>query len=79
MKIRNFYPRSAIRKLELKEPSKLSLGERAALKFIMLRGRKYGVSVLCAPVDMQPLYDVTPEQARAIFDNCTTHIQLRGL
>ena len=79
MKVRLFYPRSALRKLSNKEPVKLTAGEMAALKYAMRRGRKLGICVLCAPIDMQPLVDVTPEQARAIVENATTRIQLRGI
>lgn len=46
MKTRKFYPRSAIRALAGREFSSLDRGETAALRFVMRRGRRMGVSVM---------------------------------
>lgn len=52
MKIRKFYPRSAIRTLSGREFSTLDRGEVAALRFVMRRGRRMGVSVMVAATNV---------------------------
>lgn len=74
MKVRNFYPRSAIRKLAGKSPRTLSAGEQSALYFALRKGRKLGVQVVVASSDTHSLEGVSPEQAAAILSNCNTKI-----
>lgn len=45
MKIRNFYPLQVLRRLNGKDATRLSPGQRAALEFFMRRHRRYGVSM----------------------------------
>ena len=49
MKVRNFYPRQALRKLQ-GEHAELSKGQKSALKVLMLKGRKMGIAVALSQV-----------------------------
>ena len=77
MKVRKFYPRSAIRKLTEKSPATLTAGEQAALAFAMRRGRKLGFQVVVASSDLRSLEGMSKEQASAILANCNTKIFLK--
>lgn len=45
MKIRNFYPKSVIRKLHGKEFNSITPGENAALKYATYKSRKLGIQI----------------------------------
>ena len=60
MKIRKFYPRSAIRTLGGREFSTLEAGEVAALRFVMRRGRSMGVSVMVSATNVPTFESVEP-------------------
>lgn len=49
MKIRSFYPRQVLRRLQ-GDHADLSASETAALRFLMLRSRKMGLAVVVGPV-----------------------------
>lgn len=61
MKVRKFYPRSAIRPLAGREFATLSQGEVAALRYVMRRSRKMGVQVAVASTNIPPFDSVPPE------------------
>ena len=69
MKVRKFYPRSAIRPLAGREVSTLSLGEVAALRFAMRRGRRMGLSVMVGATNVPAFDSVTPEAFAAALLN----------
>lgn len=77
MKVRNFYPRQVLRKLQ-GEHSNLDKGQVAALRFVMLKGRKLGYSVMSGPTASAEdlLAATTKEMAQAILSNSTTSIVL---
>lgn len=77
MKVRNFYPRQVLRKLQ-GEHKKLDEGQVAALRYVMLKGRKLGYSVMSGPTASAEdlLAATSKEAAQAIFANCTTRIVL---
>lgn len=77
MKVRNFYPRSALRKLAAQLPDILTAGEKAALKFAMRKGRKYGFEVVVASSDLTSLKGMSQDQAAAVIANCNTKIFLK--
>lgn len=76
MKVRKFYPRTAMRKLAGKNANSLTRGEAAALKFALRRGRKVGLSVVLAQSEITAFKAATPEQAQAIFANTNRTIKL---
>lgn len=49
MKVRAFYPRQVLRKLQGVH-SQLGAAQKAALLFVMRRGRKLGYAVMAGPV-----------------------------
>lgn len=50
MKIRKFYPRQVAKKLIGYDPQIMDSGEKAALSFFILKGRKYGVAISVLPI-----------------------------
>ena len=45
MKARNFYPRQVLRKLQ-GEHKQLNVGQLAAIRYVLLKGRKLGISLM---------------------------------
>lgn len=78
MKVRNFYPRQVLRKLQ-GEHEKLNAGQLAALRYVILKGRKLGYSVTSGPTASAAdlLASGSEEAAQAVLANCTTSIILR--
>lgn len=75
MKIRKFYPRSAIRALAGREFSTLGRGEVAALQFVMRRGRRMGVSVSVTATNVPAFESVEPEVLAAALANANQVVQ----
>lgn len=78
MKARNFYPRQVLRKLQ-GEHKQLDAGQLAALHYVLLKGRKLGISVMsgptATPADLAGA--MSKEAAAAILANANTRIILR--
>ena len=74
MRVRNFYPRQAAKKLTGKNLAKLNAGDRAALRFFAKKGRKMGVNLEIVKVDCRDIEAMTPEQAAAVCQNVTTKL-----
>lgn len=77
MKVRNFYPWQVAKRLNRKSPSALSEGEKAALRFFTMKGRKVGVSVQIAQTDLAGFQGVSMEEAAAILENSNQTIFMR--
>ncbi len=75
MKIRKFYPRSAIRTLGGREFSTLGAGEVAALRFVMRRGRRMGVSVMVAATNVPAFDSVEPDVFAAALASANQIVQ----
>lgn len=75
MKVRNFYPRQVLRKLQ-GEHVTLSKGQEAAFRFAMLKGRKLGIAMArAAVVDKAELLAAqSKESAERILSNCNIKI-----
>lgn len=76
MKVRKFYPRSAMHKLAGENTNSLTRGEAAALEFALRRGRKVGLSVVLAQTKIAAFNAATPEQAQIILANTNRAIKL---
>lgn len=80
MKVRKFYPISAIRKLAHKSPAALSAGERAAFAFAARKSRKLGIQIVASAVDPRnagQMAKISMEQAAAILSNADIKIFLK--
>lgn len=78
MKIRKFYPRQVIRKLQ-GEHMALNAAQTAVLRYAMLRSRKLGYAIMAGP-KLSPgklAGAMNAEAAQAILANCTTRIILQ--
>ncbi len=77
MKVRNFYPRQVLRKLQ-GDHAQLNTAQLAALKFVMLRGRKLGYSVMAGPIATPEalLASGSKESAQAVLANSPYRIAL---
>ena len=77
MKVRKFYPRQVIRKLQ-GEHDALSAAQTAVLRFAMHRSRKLGYSIMvgpnASPTDLAGA--INAEAAQVVLANCTTRIIL---
>lgn len=75
MKVRNFYPRQVLRKLQ-GEHVALSKGQEGAFRFAALKGCKLGIAIArTAVVDKAELLAAqSKETAERILSNCTTKI-----
>lgn len=78
MKQRNFYPRQVLRKLQ-GEHKQLDAGQLAALRYLLLKGRKLGISVMSGTTATaaELVGAVSKEAAAAILANANTKIILR--
>jgi len=78
MKVRKFYPRQALRRLQ-GEHQNLAAGQRAALLYVMRRGRKLGYSVSAGPAttSAELLQAATASQAEDMLANSAYRIVLR--
>lgn len=78
MKTRNFYPRQVLRKLQ-GEHKQLDAGQLAALRYVALKGRKLGISLMsgttATPADLAGA--MSKDAAAAILANANTRIILR--
>lgn len=78
MRVRTFYPRQVIRKLQ-GEHRALNDAQTAVLRFELLRGRKLGYAIevgpRCSVADFAGSCNALV--AQAVLANCTTHIILR--
>jgi hypothetical protein len=74
MKKRNFYPRQVAKQLSGRDPETLDAGERAALRFFFMKGRKMGVAVLTAQADPAGFKSASLEESAAILANTNSHI-----
>lgn len=62
MKVRKFYPRQVAKKLIGCDPQRMDAGEKAALSFFTLKGRKYGVAISVLPIaSASDLFTATSE------------------
>lgn len=77
MRVRNFYPRQVAKRLNRKSPSSLSPGEKAALQFFTMKGRKVGVSVQIAQTDLAGFQGSSMEEAATILANSNQTIFMR--
>lgn len=77
MKVRKFYPRQLLRRLQ-GEHSSLGAGQRAALLFVIRRRRKLGYSVQAGPIanSADLLAAGSTGAAQTILANCNTRIIL---
>ena len=75
MKTRKFYPRSAIRALAGREFSSLDRGETAALRFVMRRGRRMGVSVMVTANNVPAFDSVEPRVFAAALAKANQVVQ----
>lgn len=50
MKTRKFYPRQVAKILAGRKPEEMTAGEKTALSFFIMKGRKYGVAVSVLPI-----------------------------
>lgn len=75
MKIRKFYPRPAIRAIGGRELSTLGAGEVAALRFVMRRGRRMGVSVMVTATNVPAFDSVEPSVFAAALANANGIVQ----
>ncbi len=75
MKVQNFYPRQVLRRL-VGEHRELDAGQRAAIKYAGLKGRKLGlsISVGSTATASEVLAAASPEFAQAVIANATTRI-----
>ena len=77
MKTRNFYPRQVLRKLQ-GEHKQLDAGQLAALRYVALKGRKLGISLmfgtLATSADLAGA--MSKEAAAASLANANTRIIL---
>lgn len=74
MKKRNFYPRQVAKRLTGKNPETLSSGERAALRFFTMKGRKMGVGIRIAGTNPAGFKSAGTDEAEAIFANANSRI-----
>jgi hypothetical protein len=78
MKARNFYPRQVLRKLQ-GEHKQLDAGQLAALRYVTLKGRKLGISLMsgttATPADLAGA--MSKEAAAVMLANANTRITLR--
>lgn len=79
MKDRNFYPKQVMRKIKGKSVDSLDCGEKAALKFFFLRGRKYGfaISIINNAKPEHLLSTGSKEEAAIILANASSKIFLK--
>ena len=77
MKVRNFYPRQVLRRLQ-GEHKALSAGQEKALKFLLRRSRKLGYAVSVGSIPPSEKRPEVHSQAfwNALMASCTTHIVL---
>jgi hypothetical protein len=78
MKVRKFYPRQVLRRLQ-GEHEELTLGQFAALRYLMLRSRKLGYSISAGPAASREdvLAAASAKAAQAVFANSLYRIMLR--
>ena len=66
MKKRNYYPRQVAKRLSGRNPQTLDAGERAALRFFFMKGRKMGAAVHAAQADPAGFKSTSVEESAAI-------------
>jgi len=78
MKIRKFYPRQVLRKLQ-GEHKALEAAQLAAITYCARKGRKLGISLMIdsTATASELLAAGSPELAHAVIANATTRIILR--
>lgn len=78
MKIRNFYPRQVLRKLQ-GDHKQLDAGQLAAVKFAVRKGRKFGISLMVGSTatSADVLAATNQASAKAIIANANTRIILK--
>jgi hypothetical protein len=74
MKKRKFYPRQVAKRLTGKSPESLTPGERAALRFFKMKGRKMGVGIQIAQTDLADFKSAGTEETAAIIANANSRI-----
>lgn len=74
MKKRNFYPRQVAKRLTGKNPDTLNSGERAALRFFTMKGRKMGVGIQITHADHAGFKSASLGEAAAILANTNSRI-----
>lgn len=76
MKKRNFYPRQVAKRLSGRSLKTLGAGERAAIRFFMMKGRKSNISIQIARTDTADLKNAKLEDVAAILSNANPHISI---
>jgi hypothetical protein len=79
MKKRNFYPRQVLQALAKKDLQSLNEGELHALRFFMLRSRKYNIPISLIQSSNTRIESVADFEANAatILANTTTRVFLK--
>lgn len=79
MKVRKFYPRQVLRKLQ-GDHIRLDDGQFAAVKYAALKGRKLGMSLFVGSTAdrLEILAAASSETVQAVIENATTRIVLNG-
>jgi len=78
MKVQKFYPRQVLRSLE-GDHKDLDAGQRAAIKYASLKGRKLGLSICVGSTATAADVLAAPssELVQALFANATTSIVIK--
>lgn len=74
MKKRKFYPRQVAKRLNGKNPESMSSGERAALQFFTIKGRKMGVDIKIAQTSRAEFKSAGLEEAAAVIANTNRRV-----
>ena len=79
MKNQRFYPKQVLKRMKGRSVDTLNPGEQAALRFFLLKGRKYGLgpSVLCDTNAREILKTTHIEAAEPILANSTSKIMMK--
>lgn len=79
MKVRRFYPVSALRRLEGLSLLQMSVGQHAALNYAMRRARRLGLDIRVVEQDLRKLYELSPAEAVAFISEGASRVALRVL
>jgi len=77
MKTRKFYPLATIKRLDGRDPSSLSKGEKAALLFAMRRVTTAKIAVVGANSENAESIVTTPEELEATKSKASTKIRVK--
>jgi hypothetical protein len=77
MKTRRFYPLSTIKRLDGRDPSSLSAGEKAALLFALRRVSRAKIAVVGAATENTEANVSTPEEFEATKAKSSAKIRIK--